>query len=113
MSGFFRNVPCSTCKQVFSQLFLFYRTWSWPLCRVYCQKCGKEIKLPASIYFLAGFIWVISASITSYLGTRFIIFITPEFPKVIVGFTVLIIGLVGGGFFGSQIILQWISKHQK
>ncbi len=107
------KVFCKSCKREFSN-FLFYTTMGGLICLVRCRQCRREIHLPGSTYFFALFAWMIISGSVLFCTSKVIqtILSEPEMIRTLVLISGAIVGLTVGGFFASQVILNWISKNQ-
>ena len=103
----FQKVNCPACSKPFNKFFLFYRTVGGPICSVLCP-CGKRIFLPLSIFLLSLFVWFISSSLIAYGGIQFFLIFFPKPLNIVISIIVWFMALIGGGFFGSQVILRWM-----
>lgn len=111
MNWKFQKVNCPACSKPFNENFLFYRTVGGPICSVLCP-CGKRIFLPLSIFLLSLFIWFISFSLIAYGEIQFLLIFFTKPLNIVIGIIVMVMALIGGGFFGSQVILRWIAKQK-
>ena len=111
MNWKFQKVNCPACSKPFNKFFLFYRTVGGPICSVLCP-CGKRIFLPLSIFLLSLFVWFISFSLIAHWGMKFFLIFFPKPLNIVIGIIVMVMALIGGGFFGSQVILRWIAKQK-
>lgn len=60
---------------------------------------------------MAHFTWLLSCSLISIGGIKILLLFLPKPLNTFIGIIVLVTSLIIGGFFASQVILNWIAKQ--